>query len=480
MKPKILPIIALALLTAAVLQAKENPDYTDGVFILNEDWFGHQNSTINFLHSDGEWDYRVFQQQNPGKELGCTAQYGTVFNGRMYIIAKQDKDAGATVAGGRITVCDAGTMECIRQIPIIASDENGKSMADGRAFVGITPEKGYISTSNGIYTLNLKTLEIGNMIDGTGNDSGKLYSDQCGMMLYDERKYVYAIHQSHGLLIIDTETDQIYRTIAPPVDNTDNRQYQRGYGSVIRSKDGNMWLSVCADLNGRGNTVDYIIRLDHTSLDTTRITLPAGYGAPNSWYAWTADAFCASYAENKLYWKKQSTGWFTNSVIICYDIEKNECSEFFDTQDLGWYMYCGAAFRLHPVDDEIYVTLYQDNLHQDYLLLRLSNLGEVIERYEMINNYWFPAMPIFPETEQTDVAVDNIRTPEFKISLSSNSDYMDFYLEEPMVVEIYNISGIHMLSTRCTAGKNSVSISSLPKGIYIVKTHSMITKIAKH
>ena len=30
-------------------------DYTKGTFIVNEDWYGHQNSTVNFLTDNGEW-----------------------------------------------------------------------------------------------------------------------------------------------------------------------------------------------------------------------------------------------------------------------------------------------------------------------------------------------------------------------------------------------------------------------------------------
>ena len=38
-------------------------DYSDGVFIVNEDWYGHQNSTVNFLTNQGEWIYRAFQKE---------------------------------------------------------------------------------------------------------------------------------------------------------------------------------------------------------------------------------------------------------------------------------------------------------------------------------------------------------------------------------------------------------------------------------
>lgn len=64
-------------------------DYSDGVFIVNEDWYGHQNSTVNFLTNQGEWIYRAFQKENPGRELGCTTQFGTIYGNRFYFVSKQ-------------------------------------------------------------------------------------------------------------------------------------------------------------------------------------------------------------------------------------------------------------------------------------------------------------------------------------------------------------------------------------------------------
>ena len=65
-------------------------DYTHGILMVNEDWYGHQNSTVNHLSPDdpdGEyWHYRVIQAENPGVELGCTNQYGAIWNGRIYLI----------------------------------------------------------------------------------------------------------------------------------------------------------------------------------------------------------------------------------------------------------------------------------------------------------------------------------------------------------------------------------------------------------
>lgn len=494
-------VLTGALLLTGLLKADEKPNYGKGVFILNEDWFGHQNSTINYLREDGTWEYRVFQKENAGKELGCTSQFGTIYNGRMYIVSKQARDMGATITGGRLTVCDAQTMACIKQIENLATDNTGKSVADGRGFVGINSKKGYVSTSNGIYVLDLEKIEVGRQIPGTGSESGGLYSSQCGMMICLGNK-VLAIHQKKGLLIIDAENDTIERRIGAPVEEVNGKATARGFGSIVQAKDSSLWLSVAGDITGRGNTVDYFFRLDHKTFDTLRIELPAGYGLPNSWYAWTADAFCASPNQNKLYWKKKSDGWYTNSEICCYDIDKNECTDFFDAQSMGWYMYCGAGFRICPQTEEMYVSLYQDNFQQTYQTIRLDTNGKVLAAYEMIDNYWFPAMPIFPAVQAdtsddpdnpdnptdpdnpdnpdnpddptdpdnpTDPTAVEVFNPSFVAALYPNPTTGLVYIElsEPAVMEASDLFGRVALRQTLSAGKHTFGLAK--SGLYILR-----------
>ena len=158
-----LTVAGIQLLNAATPLA----DYSDGVFVVNEDWYGHCNSTINFLKGDGEWIYRVVQQENPGFELGCTNQYGAIYGGKFYLIAKQDKDPGASTYGARITVCSANDMSILKQIRIISTDKNATSGPDGRGFLGVDEHKGYVGSSNGIFVLDLDNLEIVGYISGT-------------------------------------------------------------------------------------------------------------------------------------------------------------------------------------------------------------------------------------------------------------------------------------------------------------------------
>lgn len=49
--------------TTGALAQTDDIDYTTGVFFVNEDWYGHQNSTVNYLTEKGEWVYRVIQKK---------------------------------------------------------------------------------------------------------------------------------------------------------------------------------------------------------------------------------------------------------------------------------------------------------------------------------------------------------------------------------------------------------------------------------
>lgn len=147
-----LTVISVLLTAVASAIAASGADYTRGIIWVNEDWYGHQNSTVNYLKPDDPdgnyWEYRVIQAENPGMELGCTNQYGALWHGRLYLIAKQDKDPGASITGGRITVADAATMKILHQQSLI--DPSG-AQCDGRGFLGVDEHKGYISTSNGVW-----------------------------------------------------------------------------------------------------------------------------------------------------------------------------------------------------------------------------------------------------------------------------------------------------------------------------------------
>lgn len=375
-------------------------DYTKGTFIVNEDWYGHQNSTVNFLTDEGEWVYRVVQKENPGVELGATAQYGAIYGDKFFIIAKQPKDPGASIMGGRITICDAKTMKVLKQIENIAVDDNGSSIADGRGFLGVDEHKAYVGTSNGIYVLDLDKLEITGSVGGAGTDSDdpyqQLYGGQIGNMVRVNDR-VFAVHQKNGLLVINPATDEVEQTVEAPEG--------WGFGSVVLSKDGNLWLSLAAS-SGSGQADTRIVKLNPATLEQTIIECPEGvFGPANSWYAWTPDCFCASKQNNVLYWNGGNSSWFSGKTVYKYDIDSNTFSTFIDYNDDpdGWQIY-GCSFRIDPVTDEAVVSLYKGYGDPTYVVRKYDNEGKQIAEYSMISNYWFPSLPVFPDNEAPVVA----------------------------------------------------------------------------
>lgn len=375
-------------------------DYSKGTFIVNEDWYGHQNSTLNFLTDDGEWIYRVIQKENPGVEIGATAQYGAIYGDKFFVMAKQPKDPGASITGGRITVCDAKTMKVLKQIENIAVDDKGSSIADGRGFLGVDEHKAYVGSSNGIYVLDLDSLKITGSVSGAGNDSDdpyqQLYGGQIGNMVRVNDR-VFAVHQKNGLLIINPATDEVEKAVEAPEG--------WGFGSVVLSKDGNLWLSLAAS-SGSGQADTRIVKLNPATLEQTIIECPEGiFGPANTWYAWTPDCFCASKQNNVLYWNGGNSSWFSGKTIYKYDIDSNTFSTFIDYNDDpdGWQIY-GCSFRVNPVTDEAIVSLYKGYGDPTYVVRKYNNEGKQTAEYSMISNYWFPSLPVFPDNEAPVVA----------------------------------------------------------------------------
>lgn len=338
-------------------------DYTKGTFIVNEDWTGRKNGSVNFLSYDGTWEYNHLQ------DLGVTSCYGTFFGNRFYVISKQ---AGN---GGRITICDANSTRIIGKI-----DEIG---GDGHSFCGVDEHKAYVSTSRGIYTLNLDELTVGAAVKNA--DGGDAELGECGNMVR-LGDYVYATEYGKSLRIIDCNTDRIVATISSA------KVY-----SITMSKDGQLWVS----------TDKGISRVNTESRQLEEIALPSGVSVPAKSFAWTPDGFCASLQNNVLYWTS-ATGWNTYKVYK-YDITTNEAKLIIDlTNDPENRSIYGCSFRVDTKTDNLYLTAAVD-YNNDYKVRRYDADGKQLAEYVMDDkdkNYWFPGMFVFPDTE--DPIVSNI------------------------------------------------------------------------
>lgn len=455
----------IVTLTAMCAFAYDEGDFSSGVFVLNEDWYGHQNSTMNMWYPDDDDEfsspvaYRVFKYANPEMEIGCTAQYAQIFGGRIYIMAKQYQDPGSSVAGGRLTVVDAATMKCIHQAKVINPQGvpedvgntqtgvvSGTALGDGRACCGVTPDKVYLGTHNGIYILDTKSFAIKGPIEGTENEltssgdnnidgQGPLYQNQIGSMLRTQ-DFVFAIKQDQGVLCIDPVSDRIVSVIPGC------------FSTMVQAADGSVWVGMnLADHdktnefgipldrypygnNGSAWDGSGLMRIDPYTLETRTVKLYIG-GVPQSWYAWTAGKLTASAKRNVLYftYADPSTGqggWFSDSMLYRYDIDKDWTDRVYNSSLDNLWFY-GSSLRVSPVDDKLYCHFYVGSsiANQDWAYVRYTDNGSSLEsdaEWKLIKNYWYPAMFLFP---------DNIR-PQVSASMPSQISLGS----EPVVIDL--------------------------------------------
>lgn len=452
--------------------------FTEGILFVNEGQYGKGNGTLNYLLPDngGEWRYRVFRDVNPGKELGCTPSFGTYHDGRLYVVSKLPRDPGSAVTGGVLTVADGATLECVGQID--ALDASG-ARACGRAFAGIDAGKGYVSSSNGIWVVDLAELKVTGRIEGSENPYGTdskpigdptsaIYFGQCGSMVKCGGR-VFAAHQSKGILVIDAATDRITETIA-----MDCVAPGAGVGSLVKSADGSVWASVTENVDGDGVMLGKLLRIAPSTLETTVVSLPSGcYPPTSSWAAWTSDTFCASTEGNQLFWTGGSSNWFANQLVFRYDIDSgtSACIISYEDDDDMWKV-CGSSLRVNPADGNLFVTLFKDVSSTQYLVRRYSRNGVLLDDYPMMRGYWFPGEILFPATQLAGLDAVSADGGNQKCSVSYHDGALTVKGPREMVdgtvAAVYDSRGCKVAVVTLSYG-NPVGIALHP-GLYILST----------
>lgn len=420
-------------------------DYTQGLFLVNEDWYGWDNGTVNFLTSDGRWVYRAFRRENPGETLGVTTQYGAIYGGRFFFVSKQASSTADASTGGRLVVADALTLK-----KVAAFDEIG---GDGRAFVGVDEHTAYIGTSSGITRFDLESMSLGEEIAGTASEGG-LYAGQIGAMVR-AGGYVFAAKQAVGVLVIDAATHTLHATIDLPTIST-----------LTLGRDGGVWAADATSL----------VRIDVATLETRSRLLPDDCRVSSTWGAWNAGSLCAAYRNNFLYFANEK-----GNQIARYHIPTDELDADFFTlpdQDKAYVQqFQGAGLRVDPRNDRLIVTATQSGYLSHYMnnwVHVVDGLsGELLGTIELEPYYWFPALPVFPDNEAPVIALPDrlsIGREPVKISLLeavTDADNLSASIVSAVEVEDSSIatarisgydltvSGVSIGDTRLTLTVNS-------------------------
>lgn len=341
-----------------------------GFYVANEDWFGHDNGTVNYFKVNGnEYDvvYRAYRAANEDETLGVTTQFGTTWGNNIYLMSKQEN---------RFVVADANTL----RKKAVFTEIGG----DGRSFVGVDDKTGYISHSNGVRQFDIVNLQLGDAVDGI--------TQQVGAMCYAEGR-VFALTPEKAY-IIDVATNTVEKTL------------DGSFNTLTRSKDGTVWIA----------TDDNFLKVNPQTLEEETMEYPEGMKVGSSWGAWNAGSLCAGTQTNTLYWTK--SGW-SSSIMVKYDIDTQSFNPAFYTlgkhenKQLTFY---GAGVRVDPLTDRIVATVIR-GYDYNYNWVQIINPDGTLEKEIEVKGggetgeseyYWFPAVPFFEDANTPEILINQI------------------------------------------------------------------------
>lgn len=342
-----------------------------GFYIVNEDWFGHDLGTVNYFKNDGSILYRAYRAANPNETLGLTAVFATIYGDNAYFVSKQEN---------RLVVADAATLTKKASLTDIGGD--------GRSFIGVSPEKGYIATSNGVFIFNTKTLQVTGQVAGVVAETASML--QVG-------PYVLALTNGQGIVVIDTLTD----TISHWIEGTN-------FSYMVRSKDGTVWIGAANSLF----QVDPVALKITDEFDITAAPINA------TWYAWNAGSFSASTQQNVLYWT-------AGNSVAQFDVEtKSLRTDFYnlgqDESGVPLEFY-GAGLRVDPLTDQLVLTVkregWGDNFSYNWVQI-INPQGGLVSTKSVTGGtgngdesdlyYWFPAMPFFEDANAPEILLNQV------------------------------------------------------------------------
>lgn len=479
--------LALAIATAPMFHvAMAAADYAKGVIIINENNYG-EAGTLNHLQPDlrtGYFTYRIFQKENPGRTLGQTSCFGA-YDNLLYVVSKQSKAQNATTAGGILTAIEPTTMKWQWQLDQL--DPSGKR-AEGRGFLGVTPDKAYVSSSNGIWVIDLATHTSKGMIEGTQNPNGvddkpasdgtsTIYHGQCGTMVAAAGR-VFAAHQIFGLLVIDPTTDTLERTIS-----LDFVADGAAIGSIVADKEGYLWLSVAKSSDTFAPSLSVLVRVNPSTLETSVYNLPEGvYGPATTWDSWKPDSFCASSTEPYLFWTGAEQSFYAGPIVYRFDTTTGHARAIIDFNletdvDIPWQIY-GCSMRVNPADGTLFTSVYQDFSSTTYAVRTFKSDGTSLRTYPMEKAYWFPGMMLFPESELA--GVENVvweASGSLGVLIGGRSVELTG-IHAGVTAEVFSISGAKIASARADADGHAKFDMDFAPGIYIAAAGSQKAKFA--
>lgn len=399
-------------------------DFRRGMLLVCEGQFGADYGSLAFFGEDGSRMYRVFSEVNPGYYLGTTSQSGCCRGDNVYVVSKD------AAGGGFITAMDASTLQykgALKSLP-----------GHCQAFYlsAVSDEKGYLSTSEGLYVIDLERMDVTARISDTGLSSGMFGQSLC---LHDR---LYAISRRDGLVVVNIHTDEVEKVI--PI---------QGASAIASSPDGGMIYV------GTTNPSGEIVKISAESYSVEKIDLPgSGAALTDVWESWHLQPFAFDCGNNALLISGKSA-----EEVGRYDLHTGEFISGFIKLPESVDGYAGVVYgqgiSVSPYDGSVTVIAAHsagDVFNDDFRIYSAdASTGELIpdRTIEMPEEYWFPAQILYP------ASISSIH--ETKPDDNEHSYRGPVYT--PMGIEVCHNADIE-------------AVRKLPAGIYIFANRKIAVK----
>lgn len=272
---------------------------SDGVYILNEPGFGSGEDMrgVNRYKFGGSTVERFIK--GDFNTFASTDQYIANWNGVIYVVASY-VDNGVSFSSFD---ADRGTfIKAEQNVNNLALKGDYSTESGLRAFAGISPELGVLTTKAGAYVVELNggQFTVGStVVKGTGAGAYNVFVTD---------GYVFIISGDKALA---------YKADGFGV-NSEPVVLGEAKVGFVQSKDGAVWAANGADL----------LRIDPLTLKTE--TLQTGAEITYSQMPWRPAPWVASTAENVMYFAKDEYG--TGKEVYKYDITEKTLKSQFLTQ----------------------------------------------------------------------------------------------------------------------------------------------------
>lgn len=354
-------------------------DASQGMLVINEGWFGHDNGSINFFGNDGDTVYDIFSLANPGKCLGATSQYGQCHGDRIYVVSKQT-GSGNGVTGGQLAVLDAQTLELAGQI-----DEIDGRTSGARAFCAWDTHKGYITTDKGIFIVNLDEMSITAPVNNLDIiDSFDTFGEMAVM-----GDYVFVTLKYGGVAVIDPAQDDITAIIPAELATT-----------LVTTADGSLYAATQdeeSEFVRITTTEPFATSSVNINEDKCKIA--------NIWTTWKKAPIAAAKDGNAVFY---TTVADNATTVARYDFDSDTFTRDFitlpgtaDGEQADWVLY-GSGISVDPATGLVVLMAvekgYGTHYRQNRIYYADPSDGHILtdKTVTLRPYYWFPSMALYP------------------------------------------------------------------------------------